>query len=440
MSAVAQPPVLAFAERPWRRAVAWGAFLGPFFYLTYGGANFFAASRSNVPSMVFDWEHAIPFLGWTIIPYWSINFFYAASLFLCITRQELDTHAKRLLTAQIVAVTCFILFPLRFTFAQPQTDGVAGFLFAALTSFDQPFNQAPSLHIALLVILWVFYVRHVPRWALWPLHVWFGLVGISVLTTYQHHFIDIPTGALLGFFCVWAWPERGPAPFTLLHWTSDKRRRVMALRYAGGAALAAVAALLSGGMGLWLLWLAVALLLVALNYAFIGSGGFQKDENGRLSLAAQALLAPYLIGAFINSRAWTRKAPQPVEIRDGVFLGRIPFGREAAEFAAVVDLCAELPSAAGQNGRSFPMLDLVTPPVETLREAAQAIETARRSGPVLVCCALGYSRSAATVATWLLSTGRASSIETAILQVRRARPRIVLGDAHRDAILEASQP
>ena len=61
---------------------------------------------------------------------------------------------RRLLTAQVVAVVCFILFPLRFTFRQPATDGIPGFLFDALTSFDKPFNQAPSLHIALLVILW----------------------------------------------------------------------------------------------------------------------------------------------------------------------------------------------------------------------------------------------------------------------------------------------
>ena len=73
------------------------------------------------------------------------------------------THARRLLTAQIVAVVCFILFPLKFTFQQPETHGLAGFLFAALTSFDKPFNQAPSLHIALLVILWRLYARHLPR-------------------------------------------------------------------------------------------------------------------------------------------------------------------------------------------------------------------------------------------------------------------------------------
>ena len=201
--------------RPWRRAALWLCFLAPFFYITYGAANWLASLRHNVPAIVFDWEHAIPFLGWTIIPYWSINVFYGLSLFVCANKRELDTHARRLLTAQIVAVTCFILIPLRFTFTQPQTDGVSGFLFAALTSFDQPFNQAPSLHIALLVILWVLYARHVPRWASWLLHPWFALVGVSVLTTYQHHFIDIPTGALLGLFCLWAWPDQGPSPLSL---------------------------------------------------------------------------------------------------------------------------------------------------------------------------------------------------------------------------------
>ena len=155
---------------------AWLCLLAPFFFASYGAANWLAAQRADVGSVVFDWEHAIPFLPWTIVPYWSIDLFYGLSLFVCANRAELDTHARRLLTAQIVAVVCFILFPLRFTFARPEATGSRGFLFAALTSFDKPFNQAPSLHIALLVILWVLYARHVPRWALWLLHAWFALL------------------------------------------------------------------------------------------------------------------------------------------------------------------------------------------------------------------------------------------------------------------------
>jgi membrane-associated phospholipid phosphatase len=427
--------------RPWRRAALWLALLAPFFYVTYGSANWLASLRTDVPSIVFDWERQIPFLGWTIIPYWSINAFYGLSLFVCATKHELDTHARRLLTAQIVAVLCFILFPLRFTFAQPETHGVAGFLFAALTSFDQPFNQAPSLHIALLVILWALYARHVPRWALWLLHPWFLLVGVSVLTTYQHHFIDIPTGALLGFLCLWLWPDRGQSPLATFHVTGDRRRLVLAARYAGGAIVAGVVAFWIGGAGLWLLWPAISLLLVAASYAVFGAAAFQKSPDGHMSLAARALLAPYLAGAFLNSRAWTRWAPAPVAVTDAVELGRLPDRRVAADFATIIDLSAELPRLHEHPGwRSFPALDLVAPEPQLLRAAAAAIEDARTRGRVLVCCALGYSRSAATLATWLVAYGHADSVVAAVERIRAARPRIVLGDDAMAAIARAAQP
>jgi membrane-associated phospholipid phosphatase len=427
--------IAAPAPRPFLRGVAWLAFLGPFFFVTYGGANYLASQRSGVGSVVFAWEYAIPFMAWTIVPYWSIDAFYGLSLLLCRSRTELDTHAKRLLTGQIVAVACFVLFPLRLAFGRPETAGLAGFLFDSLTSFDQPFNQAPSLHITLLVILWVLYARIVPRWALWPVHVWAFLVGASVLTTYQHHFIDIPTGALLGFLCLYLWPDRGPTPLAVASLTDDPRRLRMALYYTlGTAAFTALA--FAGGAALWLLWPAASLLLVALTYALLGPDGFQKGADGRMSLAAQALLAPYLLGAWINSRAWTRRDPAPVAIADSVSLGRFP--SRADGFAAVVDLSAELPSRLDPAlYRARPMLDLVTPTAAQLREAAAAIESARASGPVLVCCALGYSRSAASVATWLLATRRAASVDDAIALVRRARPRIVLSEAARAAIAAA---
>jgi protein-tyrosine phosphatase/membrane-associated phospholipid phosphatase len=431
---------IAVAERPWRRALAWLCFLGPFFYITYGAANWLASLRSDVPSIVFGWEHAISFLGWTIIPYWSINAFYGASLFVCETREELDTHGRRLLTAQILAVLCFILFPLRFTFSQPETDGLSGFLFAALTSFDQPFNQAPSLHIALLVILWVLYARHLPRWSLWLLHPWFALVGVSVLTTYQHHAIDIPTGALLGLFCLWLWPDRAPSPVSVFALTRDPRRRQLAIRYGAGALICAVAALLVGRTGWWLFWPAVALGLVAANYLAIGAAGFQKEANGRMSLAARILLAPYLAGAWINSRLWTRNDPKHAAVSDEVAIGRIPSRRDATKFASVVDMSAEIPVLHGHDGwHACPTLDLVPVSPATLRDAAAAIERARANGPVLVCCALGYSRSASAVAVWLLTTGRASGVEDAVERIRRVRPRIVLGDDARQAIADAAR-
>jgi membrane-associated phospholipid phosphatase len=197
----------ALDRRPWKRACAWLAFLAPFFVLTYGGANALAVQRHAIPSIAFAWERHIPFIPWTIVPYWSLDFFYGLSVFVCATRSELDAHGRRLLTAQLLAVACFVVFPLKFAFVRPVSQGVAGLMFRMLMRFDRPFNEAPSLHIALLVILWTLYAKHVGPRARWLLHFWFGLIGVSVLTTYQHHFFDVPTGAMLGGMCVWLCPD-----------------------------------------------------------------------------------------------------------------------------------------------------------------------------------------------------------------------------------------
>ena len=143
--------------RPWKAAALWLAFLGPFFFASYGLANWLAGRRAGVGSVAFDWERHIPFLAWTILPYWSIDLFYAVSPFVCSTRRELSVHCRRLLAAQLLCVACFLAFPLRFSFTRPAADGLFGALFTALAGFDKPFNQAPSLHIALLVILFVAY-------------------------------------------------------------------------------------------------------------------------------------------------------------------------------------------------------------------------------------------------------------------------------------------
>ena len=172
-----------------------------------------------------------------------------------------------------------------------------------------------------------------------------------------------------------------------------------------------------------------------------GPQGFQKGPDGAMTLAAQMLLAPYVISAFINSRAWTRRQPAPVTVADGVALGRLPDHRTAVGFATVVDLCAELPRLHEHTGwHAFPTLDLVVPEPRLLRAAVAAIEDGRAHGPVLVCCALGYSRSAAALATWLVAYGHAGSAATAVERIRSVRPRIVLADDAIAAIARAAEP
>lgn len=417
-----------------KRGVLWLLLLGPLFFISYGLSNTFTAGRSDVGSLVFAWEHSMPLWPWTILPYWSIDLLYGLSFLLPLSRLEMDRHALRLLSAQLICVAGFLLWPLRFTFERPALEGLFGWLFDVLMGFDKPFNQAPSLHIALLVIIWAMFARHVQR----PLprllvHGWMALIGLSVLTTWQHHFIDVPSGAVAGLLCVWLWPVEGQPVLRHLGLARDPRRWRLALRYALGCAVFAGLALYGGGLALLLLWPALALLLVALNYALLGAQGFQKGADGQLSYAARWLLAPYLIGAWLNSRWWTRQHPQADEVCDGVFLGRIPGRGQAERFAAVVDLCAELPATVtpGQAYCSLPSLDLIVPTAERCREAAHTIEDLRSRGPVLVCCALGYSRSACAVAAWLVLSGRCKDAAQAQQRISQARPGVVLHPEHR---------
>lgn len=415
----------------WKRGVLWLLFLGPLFFASYGFANWFSSLRNDVGVIVYAWEAHIPLLPWTIIPYWSIDVLYGLSFLLPATRYEMDRHAFRLLTVQVICVVCFLLWPLTISFNRPELTGVFGAMFDVLMGFDKPFNQAPSLHIALLVVLWTRFSEHLDARWLPLLHIWFGLIALSVLTTWQHHFIDLPTGALVGLLCLWLWPTAQPSPLKNMQLTNSPQRRRLGLRYLAGASALAVLAFVLGGIYLWLLWPAVSLLIVGLNYLFFGVQGFQKQADGRLSPGAWGLLAPYLLGAWINSRVWTRNAPDPVHVLDNVWLGRIPARKSLGNVDGLLDLCAELPAnVSGKPYINLSVLDLTAPSKQTCQAAAQGIEELRLHGAVLVYCALGYSRSATAIVAWLLETGRSTTLEQALACVRRANPNVVLTPAH----------
>jgi membrane-associated phospholipid phosphatase len=417
--------------------LAWLLFLGPFFFASYGFATWVTGQRHDVGVVVFSWERQIPFVPWTILPYWLIDLLYGVSLLLCRTRRELDTHALRLLAAQLIAVSCFLLFPLRFSFERPPVEGLFGWLFDVLATFDQPFNQAPSLHMALLVLLWVVYLRALPKAWHWAMHALFGLIGVSVLTTWQHHFVDVPTGLWLGLFCLWLFPDESRSPLAGFRVKRDPAGLKVAISYASSALALCVVAAAFGGAAWWLLWPSASLALVALAYVGAGPAVFQKRPDGTLAAAASWLLGPYLLGAWLNSRAWTRGLACADVVAPGLLVGRIPTGAELRRLpvAAVVDVSAELPCAArGYRYANVPMLDLVTPTVAEIQRATDAIALARQSGPVLVCCALGFSRSALAAGAWLLRAGEAAAAAEALERVRQARPAVVIGLSQRHAL------
>jgi protein-tyrosine phosphatase len=152
---------------------------------------------------------------------------------------------------------------------------------------------------------------------------------------------------------------------------------------------------------------------------------------------------PFQAGAWLSSRWFTRAGDWSTEVVPGVWIGRAPGAADwkILHAPAVLDLTAEFDAgsaAAARCYRSVPMLDLVAPTAAQLQRAVAALDALHAHAPVLVHCALGYSRSALVIAAWLLKRGVASTPEQAIAIVRKARPRMVLPDTYR-RLLEGMQ-
>ena len=481
------------------------------FYASYGATNALASARANVPEIYFAWERAVPFWAWSIVPYWSLNLLYALGFFLCRDSRELARYVTQLLAAQMIATLFFIAFPLQMSWEKPAVSGFSGFLFSSLAAFDLPFNQAPSLHIILCAVVGAFYLRKVRAvWLKAALAAWFTLIGLSVLTTYQHHFIDIPTGLAAGCFVLLIRPLEGtPLIFAV---AAETVRYKWAALYLGFAFLMLFAAILGakiwGAWVLWLSWASLSFALVACGYAFLGAGVFAKNEQGSHAFAAKALFFPYLCVARLNALFWLRGRRISDEILPGLYLGSV---KEAGKFDAVLDCAAEFERPGGaQIYASVPMLDMITPSVDELKRGADELErlvkttlssgenlsqmdaklgsnfsaeagyanernlkfneqTAMRvnlqtrgaankleiaearqtpAGPneraaengkkVLVCCALGYGRSASVLLAWLVIYA-GFSFEDALNLLKSRREKIAVSSSLRERIMQLAQ-
>ena len=408
------------------KALAVSAGLSVLFLIVYGGCNWITAHRANVGTFYFEWEHKIPFVPFFILPYMSIDLFFVVAPFLCRTDRELSVLAKRIATAIIIAGICFLLFPLRFAFLRPHTDGWLGVLFDWFRGMDAPHNLLPSLHAAFTLILCEIYFRYTRGLVRVAVMTWFVLIALSTVLTYQHHLIDIVGGFVLAGYCFYLFRER-----TLALPVVANRR--IGSYYAAGAAVLLVMSAILWPWGVLLLWPAIALGIVSVAYFGAGPIVFQKTD-GKLPWSTRFVLAPCLIGQYLSllyyrkrCRAWDKITPE-------IWIGGKLSSRAAKEalcsgVVSVLDLSAEFSEAEPFreiNYRNIPVLDLTSPTHEQLVEMSEYIGNQCRNGVVYVHCKIGYSRSAAAVAAYLMLSGKAKTTEGAFAMIRRVRPSIVI--------------
>jgi protein-tyrosine phosphatase/membrane-associated phospholipid phosphatase len=398
------------------------------FSIVYGATNWLASLRPVVATMHFEWESRIPFVPAFIVPYMLINAFFVAAPFLCRTNLELRTHSRRIITAILIAGAFFLLMPLRFGFERPHADGFLGHIFDQFRTLDRPFNEFPSLHIAFGTILASFYNQRFQHpWAA-LLAIWFSLVRLSAVLTYQHHVIDVAGGFLLAALCLH------------LFQNEPLRRAVIPNQRIGTYYLIGSLACLAGvpfarPWTMLLLWPALSLALSSAAYFSLGPGIFRK-KDGRLPFTTKLLLWPILLGQRLSLLYYTRECNPWDRLTERVWIGRVLTDAEArrahdAGVTAVLDLTSEFPEAPPfLNGTveylNIPILDLTAPTPQHIDEAVTFIRTHTEQGTVYIHCKIGYSRSAAIAGAYLLSTGAAKTAEESAAMLRAARPTIVI--------------
>ena len=411
-----------------KRSLQFAASIGlsALFLVVYGWCNWFTAHRANVPTLFFQWERSIPFVAWMFVPYMSIDLFFVGAPFLCRSNKELAIFSKRITATILVAGLCFLLFPLRFAFERPPAPGWLGVVFDWFRAMDQPYNLLPSLHIAFCTILAEHYARHLRGLVRAASNIWFVLIGLSAVLTYQHHVMDVVAGFALGAYCLYFFPEWRPR----LPMSSNRR---VGSYYLIGTFVTMSLVVLCWRWGALLLWPAIAQSIVTAAYFGVGPGVFRK-RNGRLPWTTRWALGPVLIGQEISRRYYRRQCNAWDQLSPQVWIGGVLNRNEAINLrkrgvTAVLDLTAEFSEPAPLRSaayRNIPILDLTAPNIDQLTEMASFIERESATGIVYVHCKIGYSRTAAAIAAYLLRSHLAKSAPEALDLVRRARPSVVV--------------
>lgn len=416
------------------RAARTSVLLSLLFVIVYGSTNWWTAQRpsSDVGTWYFAWElTAIPYVPVLMVPYMSIDLFFFAAAFLCRDERELRVFARRVVFSIVVAAAFFLLLPLKL--AWPERPSVGGWFGAFVEQsctapflMEYPHNLFPALHITLAIILADHYGRHTRGLVRVLSCLWFILIGISTVLTWQHHLVDIAGGVVLAGFAFYLFRESSA------HLPVVANVRV-GCYYAAGASV--ILALVSAvwPWGVFLLWPAAALGLAAAGYFGLGPGIFRKTD-GRLPLSTRFVLAPVLIGQHLSLVYYRRHCRAWDEVAPGLLIGRILTEAEAASalkqgVTAVLDLTAEFSEAApllGTTYRNLPVLDLTGPTREQLNEAVAFIAAEVEQGTVYLHCKIGYSRSAAVAGAYLLASQEAATVEEAVARLRQVRPSIIV--------------
>ncbi|MDP8099110.1 dual specificity protein phosphatase family protein [Pasteurella atlantica] len=372
-----------------KERTVWLIYLGIFFFLLYGSANQLAHITAPHHSLAFEWEKKIPFIDIFIFPYMSSDLLFALVLLLPQSRFKLRVLTTRITVLILVSVLFFVFLPFSFSFEKPQ-DVSFKFLFDILQA-DLSYNQMPSLHISLAIVLFDSFKQTIKsNFIKMVMLIWICLICLSTLFVYQHHFMDIPTGAALALVTIFLIPYSKQTYFTQKFTTP--RSLKMGIYYLILALIfVLIAFYLSNIWSFLFIYLFISMLVLSLAYCFNASEIMSKK-------VFFLILLPYFFANHLSWLYFRNKLPLYNQLDENIYFGRMPSETEykalkESGIEIFINLASDLKFNTYYKANfTVDLMDMTIQDPQKLDEIYQYIQE-NKNKTLFIHCKFGLSRT-----------------------------------------------
>jgi len=178
-------------------------FFSALFGICYSGASWLATIHGTLPATWhFAFESRVPFIPAAAILYLTIIPALMLAPLRFPSRDAITPIFFTLCVETIVASVFFLLMPQTTAFVRPPTPGWIGTIFRFADTLNLQSNQFPSLHVAFAcTAAWAYGSRsRLPVRLL--LAAWCLAVSASAWLIWEHHLLDLASGAALAAICL----------------------------------------------------------------------------------------------------------------------------------------------------------------------------------------------------------------------------------------------
>lgn len=179
-----------------RRLFAAAIWLSLLFVVVYGTTDYITAMRSTRFPIHFAFELTLPFVPQLSVVYSSVYLMFAFVALAMSSAERLGVFVGKMTWMTLVAGVCFLAYPSELAFQVPEVVGWSKLPFWWADLVNLTYNCAPSLHVGYAVLCAETMRRHHRSIGV-AFHLWALAIALSAWLTYQHHLLDLLSGALL---------------------------------------------------------------------------------------------------------------------------------------------------------------------------------------------------------------------------------------------------